>query len=204
MKKLSLLIALCMLLSIGGVYAVWSYAGKTTTENHKHMSVNLATATTDSAVGVIEEVVNSLDIKIDDTNGDYKADLVITGMMAFVFKPNAGAPSGVVQNGVDLQWKLEQTDPGIQYNGENIFTIIATDIDLQREKITASNAKTLCSEDLTNYIGGWYVVITAADVLEKIEVTVELPTYEEYLAFRQQFQNSAGKVGITVYQKQAS
>lgn len=197
-RKVSLLMALALIVTIGGVYATWSYAGANTTENHQHMSINLATASTTTAEGVILNVSNGMNILIDQGDSSYNAKLVISGNMGFVFKPNSGAPLDVQQNGINMQWALEQTDPGLQYNGANIFTITQTvPVALTSTKITADNYSRF-SGVTTDHIGGFYVEVTAEMVDEYLQVSLSLPTHSHYLDFKSALGNSAGKVGVTI------
>ena len=200
MRKLSLLVALALLITIGGVYATWDYANADSQANHQHMSINLATATTTAAEGTILNVLNSMNIMIDDSNDDYKADLTISGIMGYVFVPSPGASQDVKDNGIQMQWKLEQTDPAIQFKGVNIFTIKqASATALDEVEITASNAKDLCSGvDLTQYIGYWYVEVDADDILGALEISLQLPTHDDYDDFSQELAATAGKLGVTI------
>ena len=197
-RKLSLLIALSLIVTIGGVYATWSYAGANTTENHQHMSVNLATASTTAAEGVILNVSNAMNIMINQGDAAYNAAVEITGSMGFVFKANNGAPDDVRENGIDMQWQLEQTDPGIQYNGTNIFAITQAAAEpLTATKITADNYSNFTGVT-ADHIGGFYVEVTAAMVEDALQINLKLPTHAQYLAFQTAMSNSAGKVGITI------
>ena len=140
-----------------------------------------------------------MDVKIDDTNGDYEADLVITGKMCFVFTPSAGADEDVVENGINMQWKLEQTDPGIQHNGVNVFIIDQdTPTALTSTKITGENAATHFPVNLESYINSFYVEIDADDVIAVLDTNLELPTYDDYRDFEAEMSASSGKLGITV------
>lgn len=198
MKKLSALIMVLLVVTIGGVYATWSYAEADATASHQHMSINIETVTTTQAEGVISNVINTMNVLIDDTDNDYAAEISVTGKMGFVFKPNAGASDDVVAEGISMQWQLEQTNPGVQYNSVNIFTITQNaPVKLTSTKITADNA-TSFGEDLTAYIGGFYVEVTAENVSKVLSINLNLPTYEDYVAFKDQLNASSGKLGISI------
>ena len=205
MKKLSLLIALAMIVTIGGVYATWTYAGASAAQNHQHMSINLATASQDVAEGIIHEVENTLNIKLDDTNRDYHADPEITGEMVFVFVPSAtGASADVLTNGIPMQWQLEQSATPMQYGGNPIFTINmdnpAAFANADVTKIDDSNFDTLKAAypRLTaDHKGGFMVKVTAAMVSPNLSVRLYLPTFQAYEDFRIN-SLSNGAVGITI------
>ena len=190
MKKLSLLIVIALLLSIGGVYATWTYAGAGAAENHQHVSINLAVATTDAPEGIIHRVDPSLDIRIDDSDRDYEAELVITGQMGFVFMPSDGASADIIQNGIPLQWQLEQRTP-IKHGGEEVFIINqATPVALTATKIEDGHAL------YGSYPNGFYVEVTAEQVKAVLDIDLELPTFAEYQAFQGEI--ATGALGLTI------
>ena len=198
MKKLSVLITILLIVTMGGVYATWSYAEANAAESHQHMSINLESATTNLAEGVIHNVINSMNVLIDDADDDYTAEITVTGKMGFVFVPNAGASDDVVENGIAMQWQLEQTNPGVQHGGDNIFTISqANPTTLNSTKITDGN-KTDFGVDLSTYIGGFYVEVDATAVSAVLSIELELPTYEDYTTFKGELATTAGKLGITI------
>lgn len=199
MKKVSVLITILLIVTMGGVYATWSYAEANAAESHQHMSINLESATTNLAEGVIHNVINSMNVLIDDADDDYTAEITVTGKMGFVFVPNAGASDDVVADGIAMQWQLEQTDPGVQHGGVNIFTITQNDPEaLTSTKITNANAATAFDVDLSTYIGGFYVEVDATAVSEVLSIDLELPTYEDYTTFKGELATTAGKLGITI------
>lgn len=76
MKKLSVLIALFLCVTIGGVYATWTYAGTTDiTDAHKEIFVTIPDAVVEGAYGTYT-VDTNLKLVIDDTNKDHIAELV--------------------------------------------------------------------------------------------------------------------------------
>lgn len=197
MKKLSLLVAIALLITIGGVYATWTYAGNIATESHMHMSVNLATATEDTPKGSITMVINSMDVLIDDTNHDYVAEAVFSGKMGFVFTPGKGASDDVVQNGIDMQFQVLQDVPK-QYLGENVFIMKkdAPTAFTSSIKVDDSNKDTLVpGKTLTP--GSFYVEIDSSVMAEHVQIAdIVLDTLDEYNAMKTSLAN--GVLGITV------
>jgi len=199
MKKLSLLVALALLVTIGGVYATWSYAGEIATESHMHMSVNLATATENTPKGTIVNVLNSMDVKIDDTDSNYIAEAVFSGKMGFVFTPGIGASEDVINNGINMQFQVEQKTP-LKYLGNNIFTMKKdAPTALNSTKITDANKTTLAAGvDLGQYVDSFYVEIDASVMDQHVGIAaIELDTLEEYKAMEAAL-TAGGAMGITV------
>ena len=109
MKKLSLLIALCMLLSIGGVYATWTYTEASTDSVDQTLSHGLATAQQSGNAGTITIENNNIAILIDQKDTAYNAELKITGVVELKFVLNSGAPSDTV-NSLNARIALRNTD----------------------------------------------------------------------------------------------
>lgn len=203
MKKLSILVALILCVTIGGVYATWTYSGAISTSSHKHMSVNLATATETNPKGTITNVYNSMDILIDD-GGSYNAVAKFSGKMGFIFTPATGADSDIVANGIKFAFTVEQSTP-LQYNGSNIFNVTnSTPTTLGfGTKIDNTNATTLNPEvNLTTHIGSFYIEVPASAVANCVEIaSISLPTYADYEAFEDALVGG-GALGVTVSEAQ--
>lgn len=199
MKKLSLLIVLALLVTVGGVYATWTYAGAAVPASHKHMSVNIASLGAETAKGTIVNVTNSMDVLLDDV-GNYKAGATFSGKMGFVFIPAPGADADVVVSGIELQYTVEQATP-LKYDGNNIFTIDqdATEALGKGEEITDTNKATLVAGvDLSQYVDGFYVEILGRDVANFVQLAdIVLDTRAEYEAMEAAL-IAGGAIGITV------
>ena len=111
MKKFGLLVALALIVTIGGVYATWNYSGQTgINSSHEHLNSNMADYVAgENAYGNIRILDNDMDIIIDDANNNHVAELVITGDMVFIFTPYNNAPDEVKNNGIGMQWMIHQT-----------------------------------------------------------------------------------------------
>ena len=127
MKKLSVLIALMLCVTIGGVYAVWSYAG-----------------TNDIADAFAEAKVTMADVELTGANGTYhiESNLVLTvdqkapndhtAVLKFsannnqpiylkvTFTPATNAPAEIKANGVPSELYFGTTAE-MKYDGVNIF-----------------------------------------------------------------------------------
>ena len=78
MKKLGLLAALATCVTIGGVYAAWTYADTTSFVDRETVSIGLtpATNTTGESLEIVEGT-NTLKFLLDDSDGDKKGDAIV-------------------------------------------------------------------------------------------------------------------------------
>ncbi len=153
MKKLTALIAMAVMLIVGGVYATWSYAGADNTASLEYdKAVYLAGTSQSGNVGTYAVTHNVSDIKVDQKDvatNDYTAVIVptlsdATGKPSFVltFTPVAGAGDLVKANGVKSyvyfgmtpapQYDIDGDDVEedvfkFKYNQTNYFTIYTAD-----------------------------------------------------------------------------
>lgn len=172
MKKISVLIALILCVTIGGVYAAWIYTGSTVSVAERTVSHGMATATTEGDVGILKVVHNDADIKIDQTAvGNYLANLVITGSITVSFTPNPGAPDNVVENAVPAQCilSLGNIDANL-YDGKPIYSVTGAGIDIVWEK-----------QDDGTFTGN----VTAAQIDSVLDLgdVFELDTHAKWTAF---------------------
>ena len=185
MKKLSLLIALCMLLTIGGVYATWTYTQNTDVADEAvNMTLNLTDVAYSGSYGTYKVDTTGLTLSIDPKAGTtHITALYVTGNIIITFTPNSVAPSEIKENGVPTTYAFTLANPNWQYNGQDIVTINHTekhDIDWQ-----------------DNGDGTFSYTISAADFMNHISLTeFELDTkvkYDEYNAVL-----GTGSIVITV------
>ena len=103
MKKLSTLIAIALIVTIGGVYAAWSYAQGSAASNEITREINMAQVNTDSNKGSIAATPNNFAFLVDDAGEkDYVAELVGTGELALTFTPAVGADASLATNGIKM------------------------------------------------------------------------------------------------------
>lgn len=127
MRKLSILVALILCVTIGGVYATWSYPGADVADGHHEVVVELEQATLGGSSGSYA-IESNLRIGIDQTGvGDYSAKLLFQSAnsddpyIKLTFTPSDLAPDDVKANGLDSEFYLTTTTD-MQYNGKDIFT----------------------------------------------------------------------------------
>lgn len=120
MKKLSLLIALCMLLTIGGVYATWSYVGSTDIiDAFSESKVTITDAVIEGTYGIYK-VESNLILSVDQANDDHEAELVFSSndnqavYLKVTFTPSANAPKAIKENAIPSELYFGVTTP-MQY-----------------------------------------------------------------------------------------
>ena len=135
-KKLSMLAALATVVTIGGVYATWTFAEKdapaaSTTVNVAMTGIEGSTEKGTIAVKVMD--TNGFSVAIDDSNNDHYAEILKTGVITVVFTPSATAPLDVQTNGIDIALaisvasRVESGGPTSiadwTYDGKQIFSV---------------------------------------------------------------------------------
>ena len=126
MKKLTILIALALCFTVGGVYATWNYAQGNVSVKTEYIDAQLADKVVETAKGVININLDNISVVIDDTNNDHIAELVIDGYIEVTFTPSSGADDAVTNNGIPLQFALSVTNDW-KFDGTDIFALSTTD-----------------------------------------------------------------------------
>ena len=125
MKKMSLIISLALIVTIGGVYAAWVYPGTdaSVATADKTLTGNMATVEWADSKGAIhvDSAKDTLSFHIDDA-GAYVPKVETFGNLEFYFDPADGVSTDIVDNGIDMI--IEVTVEGGQqaYQGIQIFT----------------------------------------------------------------------------------
>ena len=186
MKKLSLLMALAMLITVGGVYATWTYhEGVITQRPYMDISLSMAPVTSQNAKGTLDVNTNTLTITIDDKGG-YLPQMLIGGYVEVIFIPNSGV-SNEVQNGdLNLEFRLYATRAGqeinveqdVLYNGVNVFTTY------QQTPVTINTTNR--EQRDVNGVNAWVYKIEASEIARYMQINEEihLPTYTEFDLYR--------------------
>lgn len=197
MKKLSLLIAMILCVTIGGVYATWTYSQGTAAQRDAYLDdvTKITDKTVANAKGVISVDKTGLTITIDDANDDHVAECVIDGELVVKFKPNKGADTTVFENGITLQYKLSVENTW-KYADVLIFNVDTTPVTLGTPTKTGSGETveftwTISANDLNSRIA-FYTngEGTGADG------ALSLTSVESYEAFKKALHN--GSICVTV------
>ena len=178
MKKLSTLIALALIVTIGGVYAAWHYnRGQVSLEISR--SATMASIQSDTSKGTItiDQTANSgngntLKFLVDDTGTiDWKADLVPSGSVWVKFTAASNADSIVQTNGIKMKATVTLSGTQAAYDGKKIFEV--------KEGANTFTINTTASLDSQE--------ITAAQIAECLEFNegaeVILDTYDDNVAY---------------------
>ena len=166
MKKLSLIVALAVILTIGGVFAAWSYPGGSVA-NEATTSVTIAVADGGQAgaKGDITVSSNTMNITIDQGTG-YAATLVKTGKATVLYtkKTDAGAEHNTIN--------LIAT---ITVGGNNTYNeaAVLTAVNVNLGSFTTGTAQTIGFEGAD------------IDLSSAINIaSIVLDNYDKYTAFK--------------------
>ena len=187
MKKLSLLVALILCVTIGGVYATWLYAeSPMDTATHEFKNLGITDVDTNAKSGKIA-VTDTLILKIDDNEGNHKPgwDTDVTtvngGNLQIVFTPNSGAGDTTLNYSITVA-KNSYTDD--DSTAKPIF------VTKNGTTITAAHAeaKEIMSGTFSFDAGEPQAVktITFENIMAVLDVnnTIELTDLVEYEAYR--------------------
>lgn len=194
MKRLSFIIALALVLTIGGVYATFSYAEKekavTAVTGEMNKTLALAEALESNKGTLAVTIPEAFSIGVDDTtktlttSGTYPEDLA-NRKMIITFTPDPRSSVETLKKGINL--KLTFTNA--EYNGQNIFTFKDADVNdknvvhLPRENAKYQEGKFVFELDLAEYI-----TVTA----------IELPTLADYNKYAAIFNDTDFKLNVTI------
>ena len=187
MKRLGAIIAIALVLTIGGVYATFNYAQGLTGDQTATLTKTLGDAETTNAKGTISVNTEDFSIVVDDTNGDLQTETTASGSIKVKFEASQGADAAVRDNGIKL--KLVITIEGTnKYGNKDIFTL--TDA-----YTTACNGKGYIVLNDGNEVSGEITVdisgyIAAAN-------NFDLPTLDDYNAFSTAFDATHIKVTVS-------
>lgn len=188
MKKLSLLIALMLCVTIGGVYATWSYAGTNDiADAYAEAKITIAGVEFTEANGTYK-IESNLAITVDQTDlDDHTAKLVFSSndsqpiYLRVIFDPAPNAPVDIKNAGVASKLSFGTTTT-MQYpmddDGNYSATGTATDI------LTFQPAFDLVwTEDTVNEVFTYTMDQAALEAQIKLNGDFVLDTKAEYDAF---------------------
>ncbi len=166
MRKLTAIIALMLVVTIGGVYAAWNYAQGAVSKIDAYLDgvTKITEKVVTTAKGNISVNSENLSITIDDANNDHVAELKVEGYITVTFTPNEGADEVVDQNGIKMKYQLSNT--GLIYNEDAIFAYSSAEVVMNNGNAAKS------------------VTIQASELGITLKNSVELHTVAEYEAFK--------------------
>ena len=204
MKKLSLIMAMVLVATIGGVYATWTYSEVNSAASHTHFSTQMASHTSVEH-GTID-VENPVQFEIDQNGvGDHTTKLVIkNGTITGTFVTNSDFEGTVNTSGTEQAGQLtlyafltyngmyedsaSTAIAGVKYNGTALFTTYNTDPFIIKLTETAPGS-------------GQYTFTIAQSVLESkiVLAAIDLDTYAKFTEYSNTVTSSiTGKLGITI------
>lgn len=155
MKKLSILIALILCVTIGGVYATWVYSqSDDVADITGAKAITMTEATFTGTYGTYHVDTTNLSMMVDPKEGTtHTTALKIEGNLVISFTPNTYAPVEVKQGGVPSTFAFSLSNADWKYKGTNILTV-----DTDKHNITwtpngnGAFTFTLSAADLAGYI----------------------------------------------------
>ena len=220
MKKLSLLVALILVVTIGGVYATWSYGENSVNEVKWDLTPNLQSyvggSTAEGSLKVlVEPMISVVDNKIGDTPvgdadndaGDKIAELDVTGELVILFSPFTDYEGGAL----DLTYRFEVNNipftdtTGGNKDARNIFDVDTSIKNIDKSsatEITLGNYESLNSTHKTSLetkdVGKYLYVISDTDLesIIRLNGNFTLETLEEYHDFEEALEGVMFKVYI--------
>lgn len=186
MKKLGLLIGLAICVTVGGVYATWTYTQNTDVADETvNMTMNLTDVAYSGSYGTYLVNTDGLKLKIDPKPGTtHTTSLLVEGDIVITFTPNSVAPAEIKANGVESTFQFGLSNPSWQYDGKDIVTLEHD----EAEAITWSGPSST---------GVFSYTITAANIYTHITLTeFVLDTKAKYDAYNHAL--ALGQITITV------
>ena len=185
-KKITLFVALALVVTIGGVYAAWVYPSSTAgigSADKTYTSDMFSVETSGVSNGTIhvDSASDNFAIKIDDARNhggaNYLAMPIASGDFSFYFTPEEGAAAEYM-DGIDLVVDISVS------SGTKVKNDAGTDVSIFTVKTATIN---ISESDLTENGGSFWYTLTAADVLECLNfcegTAVTLETHAENVIF---------------------
>ncbi|MBQ9715946.1 MAG: hypothetical protein IJV77_06025 [Clostridia bacterium] len=196
MKKLSLIMAMVLIVTIGGVYATWTYNEGTVEGVTENLKVEMAGTSLSTTKGLISFSMSEVKLEIDDAEGainDYKADLAwSTGASNILIKftPNAHASVTGIKLKVTItenfgSAEVKTSIDATSKTSVDIFTFATPSGNQELEKTDSSIAFVLDGDNLTpemDPVTTSGVTLNLTEVI-KLNGNIYLPTYTDYTEF---------------------
>lgn len=116
MKKLSVLVALMLIITVGGVYATWNYyayvtgtatpGADTITEIDLALKVEAGEDSNTPKGTISVTLSDDFKISIDDPDNDHVGEFDVTGDITVHFEPAANATQAVKDDGIPMRFEL--------------------------------------------------------------------------------------------------
>lgn len=199
MKKLGLLMAMALTVTVGGVYATWTYAkGTDVADETVNMTLNLTDVAYIGSNGTYKIDTTGLTLKIDPKAGTaHTTALYVDGSIVITFTPNTHAPEDVKENAVASTFQFGLTNSNWTFDDDGEGGEAAKSI------ITLEHAEKHDIAWTKGADGVFSYTIDADEIAEHITLTeFVLDTKVKYDAFNTALGN--GQITITVSDGQTS
>jgi hypothetical protein len=176
--KLALVTFLATAVTIGGVYATWSFAEGNTTSATTTVNVAMTGLGSTSEKGtLIVTVMNEggFTLAVDDANGDHSPEIKKEGKVTITFTPSQYATQEVKTNGIDISCWITyapyENGPATletwQYGDAQIFNISQTE---SKPFHLAASAATKANGVFTWTVSGANVGIDLTDAFKALKI----------------------------------
>ena len=191
MKKLSLLIVLCILLTIGGVYATWIYSGNQIDAQTTPFVSKMGGLDHEGNSGSYTFTDNNLEFAVEPDSQDTKITTIVwnAGSITLVFTPKGDINDAMHAKALNATITVELASSSAgEYKGETIYTI------------DSSFKLSLTEDDWTSHNDGEYYThtITANEIKDAISIgSFHLPNEDDYNDFKTAIQDVKFRVKVT-------
>ena len=191
MKKFSILIALCVLLTVGGVYATWIYSGNQIDAQTEPFVSKMGGLDHEGNSGSYTFTNNSLDFAVEPDAQDTKITTIVwgAGSMQLVLTPKTDINDAMLQKALNATITVElASSTAGEYKGETVYTI------------DPNFAVTLTAGDWTSHNDGEYYTytITAETIEDAISIgSFHLPSEDDYTEFKSVIQDVKFRVKVS-------
>lgn len=197
MKKLSLLVALALIVTIGGVYATWNYAsGSQVSSAESPLNVDLVSyQLVGGGLSVLDGTgvkISIDDNKLSDGNpgNDHRAELYFENDMIIIFTPSSDTTEeSITSMSFNFSFELRSvtSDPWL-YAGEPIFTLNNSNPIQPKHLEKIGDATVVSGYNLSELglAGKYYMVLTADEVDSMVDLRpsgIVLDTVSDWDAF---------------------
>ena len=195
MKKISILIALCMLLTVGGVYATWIYSGNQLASQTEPFVSKMGVLGYEGTSGSYTFTHNDLDFAVEPDDQQTKNTTIAwgSGSMTLVFTPKKDISDVALANALNatLTVEISSSSAGV-YNEETVFSV---DPGFKVVLNTEENAWV----ETTNENGTYYTYTITADTIKgAISIgNFSLPTEDDYNDFKAAINDVTFRVKVT-------
>ena len=191
MKKFGILIALCVLLTVGGVYATWIYSGNQIDAQTEPFVSKMGGLDHEGNSGSYSFTNNSLDFAVEPDTQETKITTIVwgTGSMQRVLTPKTDINDAMLQKALNATITVElASSTAGEYKGETVYTI------------DPNFAVTLTADDWTSHNDGEYFTytITADTIKDAISIgSFHLPSEDDYTEFKSVIQDVKFRVKVS-------